>query len=81
MEKHLPVVEIDGSTVKVAVGSIPHPMEDNHYIEWIELVTDSRTYRKFLTPGSAPEVEFTTTCRVREVRSYCNIHGLWSTKL
>ncbi len=81
MEKHLPVVEVTDTGVTVKVGSIPHPMEEEHFITWIEVITNSRTYKKFLEPGAPAMAEFETTCKVREVRSYCNLHGLWSTKL
>jgi len=80
MEKHLPVVEVTDAGVKVKIGSIPHPMEGEHFIQWIAVVTNSRVHRKFLEPGAPAEAEFATTCKVREVRSYCNLHGLWSTK-
>ncbi len=76
-EKHLPVIEKMPSGFKVKVGSIPHPMEEKHYIEWIELITDERTYRQFLTPGQAPEAFFSVEARDVYAREYCNIHGLW----
>ena len=57
-EKHVPVIEKTETGVKVKVGSVPHPMEEKHYIEWIEVITDGRVYRKFLTPGDRPEAEF-----------------------
>lgn len=75
-EKHLPVVEISEDRVKVKVGSISHPMEDKHFIEWIEIMTDKGCCIQFLNPGDAPEAEFTAE-DVRAVRAYCNIHGLW----
>ncbi|MFH1997292.1 MAG: desulfoferrodoxin [Patescibacteria group bacterium] len=65
LEKHVPVVDED----KIKVGSIPHPMEDSHYIEWIEV----SGCRKYLKPGDKPEIEF----KEGDVRAYCNIHGLW----
>jgi len=76
-EKHVPVIEKTNSGVKVKVGSVPHPMEDAHYIEWIEIFTDGNVYRKFLNPGDAPEVEFKVSADKIEARSYCNVHGLW----
>jgi superoxide reductase len=80
MEKHLPVVEsIDGG-IKVAVGSVPHPMEDAHHIMWIEVVSDVGIQRKHLKSGDAPEAEF-NVANVTMVRSYCNLHGLWVTKM
>ncbi|EKE11774.1 MAG: Desulfoferrodoxin [uncultured bacterium] len=76
-EKHKPVVEkIDGGVI-VSVGSMPHPMESEHYIEWIEVITEHRTYRKRLGPGKTPEAEFFFEAEHFEVRSYCNLHGLW----
>jgi superoxide reductase len=76
-EKHVPVIEKTESGVKVKVGSVPHPMEDAHYIEWIELLADGRSYKKFLKPGDAPEAEFKITAEKITAREYCNIHGLW----
>ena len=80
-EKHLPVVEDICDGVSVKVGSVPHPMEEKHFIEWIEIITDDGTYRKYLKPGDPPEAKFFVKSEVKEVRSYCNIHGLWSKKL
>jgi len=76
-EKHLPVVERLNGAVKVKIGSIPHPMEEKHYIEWIEVGSDNRTYRKFLSPGNSPEAEFSVTSENISAREYCNVHGLW----
>lgn len=78
-EKHVPVVEKTNRSMKVKVGSIPHPMEERHYIEWIEVVTkDGNLYIAFLKPGMKPEAEFEVKIRdVVRVREYCNIHGLW----
>jgi superoxide reductase len=77
-EKHVPVVErgADG-LVTVKVGSAPHPMEEKHYIEWIELVADGRSYFKFLRPGDKPEAQFMCKAGNLSAREYCNIHGLW----
>jgi len=75
-EKHVPVVEKSADGVKVKVGSVPHPMEENHYIEWIEVRAGREICRKFLSPGEKPEAEFCIHGRI-EVRSYCNLHGLW----
>jgi len=80
-EKHLPVVEKMETGMKVKVGSIPHPMEDKHCIEWIQVVTKDGADRKFLKPGQAPEAQFPRTQGVLAVREYCNIHGLWATKM
>ena len=77
MEKHLPVVEKTERSVKIKTGSIPHPMEGNHYIEWIEIVADGRNCKMFLNPGDKPEVEFEIKAEKVEARAYCNVHGLW----
>jgi superoxide reductase len=79
-EKHVPVIEKTATGVKVKVGSIPHPMEEKHYIEWIELHTDESVYRKFLKPMDKPEAEFSVTANKLSARDYCNIHGLWKSK-
>ena len=76
-EKHVPVVEKSGAGVKVKVGSIPHPMEEPHYIEWIEIIAGGRVYRKFLNPGDKPEAEFEIRAEKIRARDYCTIHGLW----
>ena len=76
-EKHVPVVEkIDGG-YKVSVGSVAHPMEEKHYIEWIELIADGKAYRQFLTPGAVPEAIFKIDATQVTAREYCNLHGLW----
>jgi superoxide reductase len=80
LEKHVPVIEKVGNNVKVKVGSVSHPMEQNHYIEWIEIIADSKTCRKFLKPGDKPEAEFEVMAEKIEAREYCNIHGLWKSK-
>jgi superoxide reductase len=79
-EKHVPVIEKTATSVKVKVGSIPHPMEEKHYIEWIELHADETVYRKFLKPAEKPEAEFCVTAKKLSARDYCNIHGLWKSK-
>ncbi len=78
-EKHVPVIEKTETGIKVKVSSIPHPMEENHYIEWIEIIADGKSYREFLRPGDEPEVEFNIDTKVEEIesREYCNLHGLW----
>ena len=87
-EKHVPVMQRtnDGKGIIVKVGSVPHPMEENHYIQWIELIYDGRTYRKFLTPNDKPEAKFDAIDfnsksldkpNEFKVRIYCNLHGLW----
>lgn len=76
-EKHVPIIEkIDGG-YKVKVGSTPHPMEEKHYIEWIELLADDRSYIAFLKPGMAPEATFKVDATTVSAREHCNIHGLW----
>jgi len=80
LEKHVPVIEKVGNEAGVKVGSVPHPMEQKHYIEWIEIIANGKTCRKFLKPGEKPEAEFETTAEEIEAREYCNIHGLWRTK-
>ncbi len=77
MEKHVPVIEKTTNGVKVKVGSVPHPMEKEHYIEWIQVVVNGKAYRKFLKPGEKPEAEFCIKANKIEAREYCNIHGLW----
>ena len=77
-EKHVPVIEkIDGG-YKVTVGSVPHPMEEKHYIEWIELIADGKAYRQFLKPGEVAEAVFKVTATSVTARELCNLHGLWS---
>ncbi|MFA6919183.1 MAG: desulfoferrodoxin [Patescibacteria group bacterium] len=76
LEKHVPVIEkVDGG-VKVKIGSVPHPMEEAHYIEWIEVISGEKLLRKYLKPGDAPEAEFEIEGEVT-AREYCNLHGLW----
>jgi len=76
-EKHVPVIEkIDGG-YRVKLGFIPHPMEEKHYIEWIELVAGNKVLRQFLQPGDAPEAIFQTIAKDVSARAYCNLHGLW----
>ena len=77
LEKHVPVVETTDRGIRVKVGDVPHPMEEKHYIEWIEVITDGDGYRKFLTPGDKPEAEFEIRLRKVAAREYCSIHGLW----
>ena len=76
-EKHVPVIEKTESGVKVKVGSVPHPMEEKHYIEWIEVIVNGKSCRKFLKPGDKPEADFMIKADSIEVREYCNLHGLW----
>ena len=88
-EKHVPVITVAGNTVTVKVGSVPHPMLDNHYIEFIQLLQRDRVLEtKRLYPGDAPEAEFKFSesllpftkgeaGRGLTARAYCNLHGLW----
>lgn len=76
-EKHVPVVQKTDAGFKVKVGSVPHPMEEKHYIEWIELVVDGKAYRQFLKPGQEPEAAFFVKADKVTAREYCNLHGLW----
>lgn len=76
-EKHVPVIEKTAEGIKVKVGSVPHPMEEKHYIEWIEIIADGKIYRQFLKPGEKPEATFQIRAQNIMAREYCNIHGLW----
>lgn len=76
-EKHVPVVEKVDNGYMVKVGSVPHPMEEKHYIEWIELIAGDKAYRQFLNPGDAPEAFFGVDADQVSAREFCNIHGLW----
>jgi superoxide reductase len=77
LEKHVPVIEKTEKGVIVKVGSVAHPMEDAHYIEWIEIQTASKSGKKFLKPEDKPEAEFYTSEEILFARAYCNLHGLW----
>ncbi|TGU71138.1 desulfoferrodoxin [Geomonas terrae] len=77
-EKHVPVIERGEGTITVKVGSVPHPMESAHYIEWIELIADGKIYRAQLQPGQAPEATFQVTATDVRAREYCNLHGHWA---
>jgi superoxide reductase len=76
-EKHVPVIEKISKGFKIKVGSITHPMEEKHFIEWIEIIADGVVHRKFLKPGDAPEAEFCLDAVQVTAREYCNLHGLW----
>lgn len=82
-EKHLPVVTVEGNIVKVKVGSVEHPMTEEHHIAWIYLETEQGAQRKKLAVGSKPEAEFALAGgdKVVGVYEYCNLHGLWLTKV
>jgi superoxide reductase len=79
-EKHVPVIEKTENGVKVKVGSVLHPMEEEHYIEWIAIDADGVTYRQYLKPGESPEAEFCVKADSISAREYCNIHGLWKSE-
>ncbi len=76
-EKHVPVIEKTANGFKVKVGTVPHPMEEKHYIEWVELISGDRTCKKFLKPGEAPEAVLCMDAEEVSAREYCNLHGLW----
>lgn len=76
-EKHVPVITKNGDKIKVVVGEVDHPMEDAHYIEWIEAIVDGKSYRKYLKSGDKPEAEFCCVGENISARVYCNLHGLW----
>ena len=78
VEKHVPYIEKTEKGVLVRIGQNQnHPMEKEHYIEWIQIIVDGTTYRKFLNPGDKPEAEFEIKADDVMAREYCNIHGLW----
>ena len=79
-EKHVPVIDETGNTVRVSVGSIAHPMEAEHYIETISVLTDKGLYRAYMNPGDKPEAVFLIDGDVTCARAYCNLHGLWKSK-
>jgi superoxide reductase len=76
-EKHVPVVEKIEGGVKVNVGGVAHPMEEKHWIEWIQIIADGKSYREFLNPGDTPEATFNVEADQVTAREYCNLHGLW----
>lgn len=81
-EKHLPVIERTSEGIKVRVGSVAHPMEADHLIEWIELIADGQVLRRFLQPGEAPEAIFKVAAEGKVIaRAYCSKHGLWKAEL
>ena len=82
LEKHVPVIEkLDGEII-VKVGSAAHPMAEEHYIEWVELISENKVYRKYLKPGETPEAHFKVCDSAKSftARAYCNLHGLWKTE-
>ena len=76
-EKHVPVVEKTADGFLVKVGSVDHPMEEKHFIQWIELIADGKALRQFLNPGDQPQALFSVKADAVTAREYCNIHGLW----
>jgi len=76
-EKHVPIIEKIPGGYEVKVGSVPHPMEEKHYIEWIELVAGGKSYFQYLQPGEAPKAIFMIDAADVSAREYCNLHGLW----
>ncbi|NQS97978.1 MAG: desulfoferrodoxin [candidate division Zixibacteria bacterium] len=77
-EKHIPLVEKVGDGLfKVTVGSVPHPMVDEHFIQWVQIIAGKKACRAFLNPGDAPEAIFKVETDEVSAREYCNLHGLW----
>ena len=81
LEKHVPVITVDGETVKVAVGSVEHPSLPAHYIEFIVLVTETGMQMRWLKPGDKPEATFKVTDKPVAAYEYCNLHGLWKAEV
>jgi superoxide reductase len=77
VEKHVPVMEKTKGGITVAVGSVEHPMLGDHFIEWIEVISDGKAYRQFLNPGEKPRAVFNVDGKDIKAREYCNLHGLW----
>lgn len=77
VEKHIPVIEKKDGGYMVTVGSVAHPMQDEHYIEWIEVIAGNKIYRQHLKPGEAPEAFFKIEGEGVYARAYCNLHGNW----
>ena len=80
VEKHVPVIEIGADSITVKVGSVAHPMAEEHYIEWIELLADGKVYRQNLQPGAEPVATFPLVAESVTAREYCNLHGHWAAK-
>lgn len=76
-EKHVPVIEKTAEGIVIKVGSVEHPMQDTHFIEWIQLLADGKAYRQFLNPGEKPVATFKVEGKDLSAREYCNLHGLW----
>lgn len=79
-EKHVPVIEKEDNKITIRVGEILHPMEEDHYIEWIEVLCEKGCFKKILKPGDKPESFFNIDCNNYIIRIYCNIHGLWKSE-
>jgi superoxide reductase len=77
VEKHVPVVTREDGGWRVTVGEVLHPMGDEHYIPWIELIADGQVYRKNLTPADTPQAFFPVNTETASARAWCNLHGLW----
>ena len=80
-EKHVPVVEKTATGIIVKIGAVPHPMEEKHYIEWVEVRTGENVYIRGFKPNEKPEAEFPVTGTNVKVRAFCNVHGLWTNKV
>ena len=80
-EKHLPVVTKDGNMLTIEIGNQPHPMEDDHYIEWVEVISGNTLHRRYLQPGAEPKTNFVCREETALVRIYCNKHGLWEVEV
>jgi superoxide reductase len=78
VEKHIPIISRENNGVKVVVGEIEHPMTEDHWIEWVEVITAKKTYRHDFRPGEKPECFFEILDTEYRVRAYCNLHGLWT---
>lgn len=78
-EKHVPVLEKSAEGWWVTVGSVLHPMEEKHYIQWVELIAEGQVHRAWLKPGDAPRAFFHVKAEKVSAREYCNLHGLWKT--
>lgn len=76
-EKHVPVIEKNAAGYKVKIGEVPHPMEEKHYIAWVELLAPDTLYCHFLKPGEAPEASFGAAAEPLSAREYCTVHGYW----
>jgi len=79
-EKHIPIIKENKNGIEIEVGKVPHPMEEKHFIEWIEISTEKGYSKKFLKPGEEPSALFLTKAKNLRARAYCNLHGLWATK-